>query len=359
MDDVLKDLTTALIVIAPIIILHWLFRRLRKPIMRRLNRIVSETENPWDDVLIERGIIQAGWHLLSSLALQITFPQVLHHAETATVLSRLAVVYTAINLLWIANIGLTAFLAWYATLSIAKRLPIRAYVQVGRILAVVVTVLVSFSAISGRSVFTLIAGLGASAAIVLLITRDSISSLVTGLQVVAADMVRVGDWIQVGTADGIVIDITLQAVEVQNWDRTVSYIPMNQLLTGEGFRNYRSQIEQGGMYILKPIYTDVSTVVHEGEKPSNLTEYRLWMMDYLANDSRIGYVQYVRQLPMDRLGIPIEISAFSVYTDWYEHENAEAEIVDELICAMSRFGLKPSHARADPQWQQESEDGSD
>ncbi|MDE0629270.1 MAG: mechanosensitive ion channel [Bryobacterales bacterium] len=351
MDVILKDLTTSVAVIAPIFILHLLFRRFREPIMQRMHRAVSQTDNPWDDVLVERGIIQACWHLLSSLALQIAFPLLLHHTLMETVLTRLAVVYTAVNVAWIANIGLFGFLAWYATLPIAKRLPIRAYVQVVRILTVAVTVLVAVSALSGRSVVTLVGALGASAAIILLITRDSISSLVSGLQVLASGMVRVGDWIQVGTADGEVIDVTLQAIEIRNWDRTVSYVPMSQLLSGEGFRNYRNQLEQGGMYILKPIYVDISTVINEVNNSSNLTKYRRWIEDYLANDSRINYVQYVRQLPMDRLGMPIEISAFSVHTDWSKHEKAEADILDDLICAMNQFQLKPSHARADPLWQ--------
>lgn len=355
MDVVVKDLTTSVIIVAPIVLLHLLFRRFRAPIMRLVNRVVSETENPWDDILVERGIVQAGWHLLSSIALQITFPLVLNHDVTAMVLTRLAVVYTVLNLAWIVNIGLFGFLAWYATLAIAKRLPVRAYVQVTRIVTVAVAVLVAVSAISGRSVVTLIGALGASAAIILIVSRDSISSLVSGLQVLASGMVRVGDWIQVGTADGEVIDVSLQAIEIRNWDRTVSYVPMTQLLSGEGFRNYRNQLEQGGMYILKPIYVDVSTVRQEEENSSNLTRYRRWIMDYLSKDDRISYVQYVRQLPMDRLGIPIEVSAFSVHTDWSQHERTEADIVDELICAMEEFELKPSHARADPHWKEPPE----
>ena len=352
MDVVVKDLTTVVIIIAPIVLFHLLFRRFRAPIMRLVHNIVSQTENPWDDVLVERGIVQAVWHLLSSIALQITFPLVLNHDVTAMVLTRLAVVYTAVNLAWIVNIGLFGFLAWYATLAIAKRVPIRAYVQVTRILAVAVTVLVVVSAISGRSVVTLIGALGASAAIILLVSRDSISSLVSGLQVLASGMVRVGDWIKVGTADGEVIDVSLQAIEIRNWDRTVSYVPMSQLLSGEGFRNYRNQLEQGGMYILKPIYVDISTVMHDDRNTSNLTRYRRWIMDYLSNDDRISFVQYVRELPMDRLGIPIEVSAFSVHTDWSQHEKTEADIVDELICSMERFELKPSHSRADPHWKE-------
>lgn len=358
MDVLVKDLTTFVIVVTPIALFHLLFRRFRAPIMKLVRRIASKTENTWDDILVERGIVQASWHLLSSLALQITFPIVLSHEITGMVLPRLAVVYTAFNVAWIANIGLSGFLTWYSTLAIAKRLPVRAYVQVARILTVAVTVLVTVSALSGRSVVTLIGALGASAAIILLVSRDSISSLVAGLQVLASGMVRVGDWIQVGTADGEVIDVTLQAIEIRNWDRTVSFVPMNQLLSGAGFRNYRHQLEQGGMYILKPLYVDVSTVIQEGNNSSNLARYRRWITEYLGKDDRISFVQYVRQLPMDRLGIPIEISAFSVHTDWSEHEKTEADILDELICAMEQFELKPSHARADPHWKQPPEDPS-
>ena len=318
--------------------------------MRGVNKFVSATDRPWDDVLVERGIIQATWHLLSSVSLQIGLPHVLVHDLTSLFLTRLAVVYTAVNVAWIINIGLWGLQAWYAALPVARNIPIRSFVQAARILTVAATVLVTVSALSGESVIAIIGALGAATAIILLVTRDSISSLVAGMQVVASGMVRVGDWIQVGTADGEVIDVTLQAIEIRNWDRSVSHIPMSQLLSGTGFKNFRNQVSQSGMHILTTIYADISTVDQIGSNPPNLTQFRDWIMESLRNDDRISFVQYVRQLPIDRLGIPIEIAAFSVTTDWSEHERLQADIITELIAAMDRFQLRPAHARADPQW---------
>ncbi len=350
-----SDATNALAIVVPILILHLILRKLRAPIMRVMARLVSQTENPWDDVLVERGIVQAIWHLLSSVALQIVFPIVLNHDVLALVLTRFAIVYTTVNVAWIVNIGLWGVMAWYATLSVAQHLPIRVFVQVARILTIAGAILVAVSALTGQSIFGIVGALGASAAVILLISRDSISSLVAGIQIVGSGMVRVGDWIQVGTADGEVIDVTLQSVEIRNWDRSVSHVPMGQLLSGTGFRNFRHQLAQGGMHILKPLYVDISTISQDDSGVTNLTKYRNWVSRKLDEDSRISFVQYVRQLPVDRLGIPIEISAFSVTTDWPKHEQFQADILDDLIADMEKFGLRPSHARADPRWQDEAE----
>ncbi len=297
----LSDIIAFLGIVALIVILHLILRWLRSPIMRSVHKLASETDHPWDDVLVERGIVQAVLHLICSIALQIGLPHLLDHDFTSLVLTRLAVVYTAANVAWIINIGLWGLQAWYATRPVAQHIPIRSFVQAARILTVAATLLVAVSALTGQSVAVLIGGLGAAAAIILLVTRDSISSLVAGIQIVASGMVRVGDWIQVGTADGDVIDVTLQSVEVRNWDRSVSHVPMRQLLSGTGFRNFRNQISQGGMHIMKPIYADISTVVQMGSNSPNLTQFRDWITEYLSNDERITFVQYVRQLPIDRL----------------------------------------------------------
>jgi len=238
------------------------------------------------------------------------------------------------------------------------------------------------SILMSKSPVVLLTGFGAMTAILLLIFRDTILSLVASIQMSSLDMVRVGDWIEMPqyNANGDVIDVALHTIKVQNWDKTITTIPTHKLIS-ESFKNWRGMKDTGGRRIKRSINIDVNSVrfLDESEvekfkdfkllrdyvadRQAQLAEYnaklgdtanvnlrrltnfgtfRAYLRNYLKNHPRIrkDMTLMVRQLQPSESGIPIEIYCFTETTDWSEYEGIQADIFDHILAQCGDFGLR-------------------
>ncbi|EJF94543.1 mechanosensitive ion channel family protein [Bartonella taylorii] len=266
----------------------------------------------------------------------------------------------------------------------ARLKPIKGYIQIAKIALFAVAAVLMVATLIDRSPLILFSGLGAMAAVLMLIFQDTLLSLVAGIQISSTDMVRVGDWIEIPNlgADGDVIEIALHTVKVQNFDKTITTVPIRKLVT-DPFKNWRGMEESGGRRIKRSLFIDQSSIrFHTEEEKEYLSRFNLlenyftqkipeineWNAqldknhDVLANTRRltnigtfrayvVAYLQQhlnieqnmtlmARQLPPTPNGLPLEIYCFTNTTVWLEYEQIQADIFDHLYSILPSFGLK-------------------
>jgi miniconductance mechanosensitive channel len=236
----------------------------------------------------------------------------------------------------------------------------------------------------GKSPALLLSGIGALTAVLMLIFKDTILSLVASLQISSNDLFKIGDWIEVPQfgADGDVVDIALHAVKIQNWDKTISIIPTHKLIDS-AFRNWRGMSESGGRRIKRSLYIDMNSIhlcteemldkfmrfeilteyingkikevtdhnesnkintaeLINGRRLTNVGTFRAYIEAYLQNNSKIHpeMTFLIRQLEPTSRGLPIQIYVFTNDTDWVRYEGIQADIFDHLLAIIPEFGLK-------------------
>lgn len=260
--------------------------------------------------------------------------------------------------------------------------PIKGYVQVANLLVYAAAAILVLAALMNQSPLLLLSGLGAMAAVLMLVFKDTILSLVASVQIGSNDMVRVGDWIEMPKLDanGDVIDIALHTVKVQNFDKTITTIPTYRLIT-ESFRNWRGMSESGGRRIMRAMMIDQNSIgflddedlaklgrfgvlrdylrerqeqvcqwneahardeILDARRLTNLGTFRAYVLGYLQSRPDIAddKTLLVRQLAPGEHGLPLEIYAFATTTVWARYENIQADIFDHLLAIMPEFGLR-------------------
>jgi len=263
--------------------------------------------------------------------------------------------------------------------------PIKGYVQVLKIVVYCGAVILGISALIEQSPLLLLSGLGAMAAVLLLVFKDTILSLVASVQLTSNDMLRVGDWIEMPgmNADGDVIDIALHTVKVQNFDKTITTIPTYKLIA-ESYRNWRGMSDAGGRRIKRALPLDQNSVrfLSDSEvdvlrrfrlltdylvgkdkelaewnkrelagdanpvnarRITNIGTFRAYVIAYLKAHPELtdkGFTLLVRQLSPTPQGLPLEIYCFTNTTEWAEYERIQADIFDHLIAILPEFGLR-------------------
>lgn len=280
------------------------------------------------------------------------------------------------------NILLNEFNEIYSSLEQAKNRPIKGIIQVLMILVYFVGSIFFIAALVGKEPWYLLSGLGAMTAVLLLVFRDTILSLVAGIQLTTNRLIQVGDWIKLDQfgADGSVVDIALHTVSVKNWDNTITNIPTHRFLENS-FVNYRAMFESGGRRVKRPIYIDLSTVrfltdeeiekfsryrllsdyikskiveleehnkkVEEGlealsRKMTNVGTFRVYLENYLRQHPMVNQNMslMVRHLAPGENGLPIEIYAFIKDVRWVYYEKAQADIFDHIFSMVNDFGLR-------------------
>lgn len=254
----------------------------------------------------------------------------------------------------------------------AKNKPIKGYLQLIKLIMFIICGLLILATFLKKDIFTLLAGFGAMAAVLMLVFQNTILSLVASVQISSYGMVRIGDWIEMPTlnANGDVIDMSLHTVTVQNFDKTLTTIPTNKLVT-DSFKNWRGMREVGCRRILRSIMIDQNSIgflskpkLEELEKfipqeqwvstnpaqfdttnPYRLTNYgvfRKYVMAYLHNHPNISKQQaiIVRHLQPTAEGLPLELYTYADTTVWIDYENIQCEIIEHLIAMTPKFDLK-------------------
>ncbi len=266
----------------------------------------------------------------------------------------------------------------------ARIKPIKGYIQVVKIAIYAVALILIIAALFDRSPLILLSGLGAMAAVLMLIFQDTLLSLVASVQISSNDVLRVGDWVEMPqlNADGDVIDIALHTVKIQNWDKTITTIPTRRFMT-DPFKNWRGMQESGGRRIKRSLMLDQQSVhfldaeqkqrlsrfkllneyltakqaeiddwnaslAEAGKEPvntrriTNIGSFRAYVEHYLRNHAGIHQrmTLMVRQLAPTADGLPLELYCFTNTTAWINYESIQSDIFDHLLAILPEFGLR-------------------
>ena len=339
----------------------------------------------WDDAMVENNVFGRLVQVVPALVLFAGVPFIPGLQDNLVQLIRnVAMGYMVLML----TLGLTAMLsaanAIYAALPVAKNRPLKGFVQLLQIVVWVIGGVMIVAAVLDRSPLLLLSGFGAMTAILLLVFKDTILSLVASVQLTAQDMVRVGDWIEMPQfgADGDVVDVQLHTIKVQNWDKTSTTIPTHRLIS-DSFKNWRGMSQSGGRRIKRSIFIDVSTIRAQTQdevdhftrfallkdyikakeqeladynaglevevdaevnrrRLTNIGTFRAYTLNYLKNHPRIrkDMTLIVRQLAPGPEGLPLEIYCFTTTTAWAEYEDIQSDIFDHLLAIVPEFGLR-------------------
>ena len=276
-----------------------------------------------------------------------------------TITTRLCEVYIIGCVLFAINAFLLTMLDLYNAKGKRRSRPMKGLVQVFQVLLFFVGGILIVSILINKSPTALFAGLGASAAVLMLIFKDTILGFVAGVQLSANDMLRIGDWIQLsdGSANGIVQEITLNTVKIQNWDNTISTIPPYTLVNTT-FKNWRGMQESGGRQVDKAIKLDMNTLkrctpemiariplwkdMNFQEIPTNAQLYRIYIESYLRShpmvNTRLDLI--VSQKEPTPYGLPIQVYFFLSDKVWKEYEQIQSDIFDHLLVMVKEFDLK-------------------
>ncbi|RAL20698.1 mechanosensitive ion channel protein MscS [Lujinxingia litoralis] len=341
----------------------------------------------WDDILVDQKVLDRLKNLPSVLAIQLGVTWVPHLPTGLTEALRLTCLCLAVVMIARSTSALlSTFNEIHRRYSVNRDRPIKGYLQVIQVLVYCVAGILIVSFILDRSPLILLSGLGAMTAVIMLVFRDSLLSLVAGIQLTQNDLIRVGDWIEMPqfNADGDVTDIALNVVTVQNWDRTITVIPTHKFLE-HSFKNWRGMQLSGGRRIMRSIHLDLSTVryltddeiedlrqirvlrpyidqkLHDisqhnahdlpeefaahpvnQRRLTNLGTLRAYIGLFLRQHKNIhqDMTLMVRQLEPDAHGVPLQIYTFTNTTVWAEYEAIQGDIFDHLLATLPRFGLR-------------------
>lgn len=331
-----------------------------------MKKLAQHTHYQWDSLLLKRKVVHHLVHTIPGILVYALLPLAFIRGKGLLLLSqKICAVYIVFALLLAINGFILVFLDMYNMRQVNKNRPIKGFMQVLQVLLFFIGGIVIIAILIGKSPASLFAGLGASAAILMLVFKDTILGFVAGIQLSANDMLRPGDWITVpgSNANGIVQEITLNTVKIQNFDNTISTIPPYTLVNAS-FQNWRGMVESGGHRVMKSIFLDLNTIKFctpdmldtfrkeiplladykpdEGVTPTNSQMFRVYVEKYLTSlpvvNTDLDLI--ISQLQSTEYGVPIQIYFFSRNKVWKEYERIQSDIFDHFFAMVPKFDLK-------------------
>lgn len=339
----LEEVVYVVAIIGVAIFLGWILRKITLWALRRWVRVKHTL---WGEQLLQARTLATCCHIIPPLVILACLPIAFDTASAwHTWVMRLVQIY----LLAAIGVALCAVLKflwmYYDSTANQKHLPLKGIYEVALGIVWLVITIIIISVLVDKSPAMLLGGLGAVAAAMMFVFKDSILGFVAGIQMSNNDMVRVGDWITVpGTqADGVVSDVTITVVKIVNFDNTVVMVPPYSLVTGS-FQNWRGMSESGIRRIARNILIDSASIKADGDT-TNLTKFRAWVLDYLNKHSKLNHttegnaLTMVRLMPAEASGVPMQLYCFTNTTVWPDYEAIQSEIMEHVIAAASQFGL--------------------
>jgi len=346
-------------------------------------KIIQRTTTQYDDLLIKNKVIGRICLLIPALLIGALLPDVLpDFPDTATSLGKLVKIFGIVIYTMILSSIVTTLEDIYNTQEMSKLKPLTGLVQVIKIVLYVLAVLIIIAYLMNTKLSTIFISLGTMSAVLMLVFQDTIKGFVGSIQLSANDMLRIGDWIAVGPADGNVLEINLTTVKVQNWDNTITTIPTYSLVSSP-FTNWRGMSESGGRRIARTINIDVNTIryctpemiekykhyslikdyitqkeedileynkanridtseIMNGRQQTNLGIFRAYIKAYIDHNPKLNHnlTMMVRQMQPTEFGVPLQIYAFSSDKQWTHYEDIQSDIFDHVISAAAMFDLK-------------------
>ena len=350
----------------------------KKWLAKLIIKIAGRTTTNWDDLLFDQSFFNRLALVITPIVIQISLSSI--EWEKMYIIMRLLnvwIVFASVALIGAVLDGVNRI---YTSYPASKDKPIKVFIQVIEIFLYCAAVIIVIGMFTGKDVSTLLAGLTAFAAVLMLIFKDSILGLVAGIQLSANNMVRLGDWIVMPSsgADGDVLEINLTTVKVQNWDKTITTIPTYKLVS-ESFTNWRGMEESKGRRIKRSINIDVNSIHYlsaeeietlkdsallkgyiedklkelneynvnrsnhlDERRLTNVGTFREYLELWLSSNPNINLemTHMVRQLQPTPTGLPLEIYCFSARQSWIDYENIQSDIFDHVFAVMELFSLK-------------------
>lgn len=354
-------------------------------LFRVIKKVVKKTSFQFDDYLYNRRFFRRMCYFAPAVIIYLLAPVVItDSAGLIHFLQKLMAIY----MIFVAMISMDAFINathdLYLTMENAKSRPIKGFLQVVKIIIYSVGVIIIISVIVSKKPAVLLGGLGAVSAILILVFKDSILGFVAGIQLIANNMVKIGDWITLPKhdIDGTVAEINLTTVKIQNFDKTISTIPTYTLIT-DAVKNWRGMEESGGRRITRSINIDMSSikfctpelldkfvrikiisdyikntenelkrfnldneidneVLVNGRRQTNIGVFRAYLKEYLLQNPNISndMTMIVRQMAPTEKGIPIQLYCFAISTEWVAYESIQSDIFDHVMAIVPFFELK-------------------
>ncbi|MCH2015417.1 mechanosensitive ion channel family protein [Acinetobacter ursingii] len=355
----------------------------KQVVVRGIRKLISKIKSANQSIFAQHSVIRRIANIVPAIVIMNGITTVPHLSEKIIIFVQMASqAFIFLTIALAISEMLNIFNLVYQRNPNAKNKPIKGYLQLVKLMIFIVCALMVLGTFLKKDVFTLLAGFGAMATILMLVFQNTILSLVASVQISSYDMVRIGDWISMPSlnADGDVIDMSLHTVTVQNFDKTYTTIPTNKLVT-DTFINWRGMSEAGARRIKRALFIDQSSVhfmtEHEQEKLknfllldqyldtkqselenfnhqlsnqtvynqrrlTNLGTFRAYIEFYLKQHSGIAQNQslMVRQLQPTSNGLPLEIYAFTNTTVWTAYEAIQSDIFDHLLAIIPEFGLR-------------------
>lgn len=358
--------STRLTLVALILLISYIMTKLfRHLVIPAVHKITSRTKATWDDYLFNEKMMTSFCRMIPPIMFYLLLPFVFNNVpQVLDILLKGCLIYLVITTLMLVNSFLNSLYEISNEHETLRNRPLKGIYQMINLVAIGIGIILIISILIDQNAATILAGLGASAAVLMLIFKDSILGLVAGVQLSANDMLRPGDWITMPKygADGDVLEVSLTTVKVRNFDKTITTIPPYALVS-DSFQNWRGMRETGGRRIKRSIFIDMTTVhfcserekemfasrgwIDEAQaKPEtqvvNLYVFRNYLQNYLKEHPRTHkeLMIMVRQMQPTSEGLPLEIYCFSNTTAWPEYEQIQGEIFDHILAVIPEFGLR-------------------
>ncbi len=374
------------VAVAVLLVGALLLRVVRHYILRFVEYIARQTPRKWDEALFDARLPQRlSWGV--PLLVWYHGAAVVPHlpSDGLLVTQRVLLATMVVVVVRAFDAFLDGVNRIYMENPRARERPIKGFLQVANVMGHLAGLILIISILMDRSPLLFLSGLGAMTAVLLLVFRDTLLSLVAGIQITTNDLLRTGDWIEMPQfqADGDVVDIALNSVTVQNWDRTLTVIPTHKFLE-HSFRNWRGMAESGGRRIKRAVHLDQTSVrflgpddlerfegwellrdyirrkreavdAHNRAHPAeagvdvphhrrltNLGTFRAYLAAYLRSHPGIhqDMILMVRQLPPGPEGIPMEVYGFTHDTRWGVYEGIQGDLFDHILAVIPEFGLR-------------------
>lgn len=386
-----------LIVLVLAAVAYRLFRSLGP---RAVAKLATRTHNHWDDIFIEKRVLDRLAHLVPAAVIFILAPNTFAWNETLQFfIIKATSLYAVVAMTALVIALIRAALAIYNTFDLSRLRPLNAVAQILQLVTYLVATITIISIVFDRNPVFFLSGLGAFTAVLMLVFQDSILGFVAGLQLTSNRMIAVGDWIEMPkyNANGDVIEIALTTVKVQNWDKTITTIPTYALIS-DAFKNWRGMQESGGRRIMRALNIDMGTIrfcdeatlerfakiqyisdyieqkkgelaeynnlnqvdlsmLANGRRLTNIGTFRAYVTAYLRHHPAIHQQMtfLIRQLAPTPQGLPIEIYVFTNNNAWAAYEAIQADIFDHILAVLPEFDLRvyqqPSGADLHTLWQ--------
>lgn len=374
----------------------------RRRVLKLVSLLIKRSQYDWDDVLQEHRVFERLSHVIPGIVMYFGVQLVPGlAADVETFVQRLAAAFIVAVVALTIGAFLSATNDIYRQFEISKSRPIKGYLQVIKIVVYVLGTVVVVATLMDQNPLIFVSGIGAMTAVLMLVFKDTILSLVASVQIASNDMVRLGDWVEMPklNADGDVIDIALHTVKIRNFDNTITTVPTSKFID-ESFKNWRGMSESGARRIKRSIYIDKSTIRFltdeevnrfkrfklledyvekkqeeirafneslggSGEdvnwrRMTNIGTLRAYIVNYLRNHPKIDQSRtlFVRQLAPTPHGLPIELYVFSNDTKWVAYEGIQADIFDHIIALLPEFGLRLFQHPTGADWRGSREQGA-